>query len=111
MPRTFDDVAAGAARLGDERQQIHGDVRIGAEAQLHLSVHRTPRHKVRDHVHAARQCVARNVRVVGADIVPLRMADVEQRTRIEKKLDDLHIAGDIPLVQVSHVIQGYGGAE
>jgi hypothetical protein len=39
------------------------------------------------------------------------MRDAQQRARIEKEFDDLHVLGDAVLVQVPHIVQRHVVAE
>jgi len=65
------DVPAGAPRLTEKRQQVDDHVGVGAEAQLQLAIHHAPREQVRDDIDAAGERIARDMGVVGAQIVPL----------------------------------------
>ena len=82
---------ARRAQLREVGHQVHGDVGIAAQADLGGAAHAALRHHVRDHVHAARQQLARDVRVVGRQVVRLRVFRVEQRAGLEEELDDAHV--------------------
>jgi hypothetical protein len=78
--------------------QIDRDIRIRAQAEFRAAIDAALGDQLRNDVDALRRDVARHVRVVGADIVTLRLRHTEQAARIEKKFDDCHILRDAVLV-------------
>ncbi len=69
------------------------------------------RHQLSNDIDAVGRDIAGNMRVVAADIVTLRMRNVEQRAGIEKEFDDLHIFRHIAAVQISDIVEGHAAAE
>jgi hypothetical protein len=58
-----------------------------------------------DHIEAAFQRVARDVRVVRAEVVLLEPGVVEPRTGLEKELDDLDVVGQAALLDQPQVLE------
>src|SRR5215467_2793744 len=105
------EVAAGTPRLGYERHQIDADIWVRAETQLQLPVHHTARDQVGDHIHAARERIAGDVRVVGAQVIALRVAGVEEGPGGEEELHDPYVRWQTICAQVAGVFRLHVAAE
>ena len=88
------DLPALPALRRQNRQQIHRYVGIRPKTVFGAAIDAAFCDKLADNVDALGGHIARHMRIVGADIVTLRMRDVRRR-RVQKKFDNLHIAWDI----------------
>jgi hypothetical protein len=70
-------------------EQIERDIRIRSEAEFRASFDAAFGNQLGDDVDAMRCNVAGDVGVVGADVMTLRMSDVQQRARIQKEYQGL----------------------
>jgi len=99
------DVAAGTPCLGYERQQIDADIGVRAETQLQLAVHHAPREQLGNHVHAARERIAGDVRVVGAQVIALRVPGVQEGAGREEELHDAYVGRQAIGAQVARILR------
>ncbi len=97
--------ASGAARVFEERQQVPGHVGVRAEAQAQLAVVHAARHQLRHHVHPVRQDLARDMRVIGAQVVALRVYRTEERARRQEELDHAYVAGHGAVMYRARVVR------
>ncbi len=88
-----DDVPAAGALRRQVFQQVDRDIGVRSQAVFRAPFDAAFADQLRDDIDAMRRHVARHLRVVGADIVTLRVRHIEQRAGIQKELDDLHIFG------------------
>ena len=72
---------------------------------------RRARDQLREHIQAALQRVARDMRVVGAEIVLLERRAVQPCAGLEEELDDLDVIGQPALLDQPHIFQLGIGAE
>ena len=93
-----DDGSALAPLRRQYFQQIDRDIGIGTQAIFRAPLDAAFCDQLSDDIDAVGRDIAGNMRVVAADIVTLRMRNVEQRAGIEKEFDDLHVPGHISAV-------------
>ena len=79
----------------DLRQQVGGHIGIRAQAQQarRCFVWRGRGDELRDDIEAALHRIARDVRVIGAQIVLLQMVVAQPGAGLEVELDDLDVRG------------------
>ena len=99
------DIPAGRARRLDLRQQIHGNVGVRAQGELHFSRDRALRDELRNHVRTAREKVARNMRVVRREVVLLCRIDPEPGAGLEEELDHLDVGRQCAGLRGEDIVQ------
>ena len=92
-------------------QQIDRDIGVRSQAVFRTALDVALGNELADDIDAVGGNIARHVRVVGADIVTLRMPHIEQRTGIQKKFHDLHVVGHAAAVQIGHIVERHTCAE
>jgi len=92
-------------------EQIERDIRIRSEAEFRASFDAALGNQLRDDIDAMRCNVPGHVGVVGADVMTLRMCDVQQRSRVQKELDDFDILRHGVFMQVAHILERHVIAE
>ncbi len=99
--------AAARSQHIELRQQIHGEIRIRAEAQhaRHRFQRRRRCDELQQHIEPAADCVTQDVGVVGAQVVLLHGVVAEPCTGLEIELDHLDVGGQAPLFEHPHVLE------
>ncbi|HEX3911963.1 MAG TPA: hypothetical protein VHW71_00535 [Steroidobacteraceae bacterium] len=93
------------------REQVQGDIGIRPKAVFAAALDTAFCDQLCDDVDPPGGNIARNMRVIAADIVALRMCNAEQCARLQEKLYDLHIVGYTGAMQIGEVIERHIGPE
>ncbi len=88
------DLIARTAPFGERRQQVHGDVGVGAEARAPAVGAGPQRDLLRDDVGARGQDRARDVRVVDARVPLLRLRRMQPGARLHEEFLDADVCRD-----------------
>ena len=95
---------ASLAALVQQWQQIEGDVRVAAQAEM-LGLRGVDGDQLGDQIQALGIEVAGDMAVVAADVVLLRRLAFEQTAGLEEELLDAHVARQLAAVQIGEKIQ------
>ena len=87
-----------------QRQQIEGNIRVAAQAQVARAL-RIASNQLGDDVDALAVQVARYLAVIEADVVLLRQRIAQLATGLQVELLDAHIGRQLAAAQIAQVIQ------